>query len=112
MAGQGPTVVAVDPGAAVEQRKRRGFSLRGSGLYIAIAVILAGFIIQNPLFGSPDNLLGILRQMSSIAIMALGLMLVIMVGEIDLSSSGYRSISPSRSPSRSRSASAPSTPSS
>lgn len=79
-------VGASQPGTADRIKRLRGFSLpRASGVLIAIVVVMIVFAVMNQYFLTVQNLLGMLRAMSSLAIMALGEMLVIVVGEIDLS---------------------------
>ena len=58
------------------------------GLAFAIIIVIAVFaIVSKPnTFLTVTNSMVILRGMSTIAIVALGLLLVIIVGEIDLSS--------------------------
>lgn len=59
---------------------------RTSGLLGAIVVVIIGFAIASKgLFLIPENLLGLLRYMSSIAIVGFGLTAVLICGEIDLS---------------------------
>ena len=60
-------------------------ALRVGGLFVAILAIGLLFFLINPAFVNIDVLVSVLRSMSSMAIMALGLTLVIVVGEIDLS---------------------------
>ncbi len=55
------------------------------GLLSAIVVIGVIFSANNPSFISTRNILGMVRSMSSMGLMALGLTLVIIVGELDLS---------------------------
>lgn len=60
--------------------------LRVGGVFIVVLVVMAIFaVISEGRFLIPANLLGILRNMSSVAILGMGLLLVIVVGEIDLS---------------------------
>lgn len=59
--------------------------LRGGGLFIGIVIVMLGFTLLNPAFISFSNLLGILRYMSSVALMGLGFMVVLVVAEIDIS---------------------------
>ncbi|HVX31542.1 MAG TPA: ABC transporter permease [Solirubrobacterales bacterium] len=59
--------------------------LRLGGLTIAIIVVAVVFRLLEPSYLSTEVVLSTLRSMSSLAIMALGLTLVIIVGEIDLS---------------------------
>ena len=74
---------------------KRGFSgagkatvdaaLRIGGLFAAVIAVALVFIFINPNFANPNLAVSVLRAMSSVAIMAIGLTLVIVVGEIDLS---------------------------
>src|SRR5438105_1454375 len=61
--------------------------LRIGGLFVAIVVVGTIFTLTTPghAFLTTDVLISVLRAMASVAIMALGLTLVIVVGEIDLS---------------------------
>jgi len=59
--------------------------LRLGGLLVAIVVVAVVFHGFNDAFLNTDVIISILRSMSSVAIMGLGLTLVIVVGEIDLS---------------------------
>jgi ribose transport system permease protein len=76
--------------------KLTGGSARGIGkrfaetdqplfLYGAFLLLIVGFSIANPLFLSTGNLLNILNQTALVTIMAAGVALVIITGEIDLS---------------------------
>ncbi|MCU1672126.1 MAG: rbsC [Frankiales bacterium] len=59
---------------------------RVGGLMATIVLVVAVFAVaSNGLIMVPDNLLGLLRYMSTIAIVGLGLTFVLIVGEIDLS---------------------------
>jgi ribose/xylose/arabinose/galactoside ABC-type transport system permease subunit len=60
-------------------------ALRLGGLFVAILLVAAAFYMINSAFLNIDVIISVLRSMSSVAIMALGLTLVIVVGEIDLS---------------------------
>jgi ribose/xylose/arabinose/galactoside ABC-type transport system permease subunit len=59
--------------------------LRVGGLFAAVIAVALVFIFINPNFANPNLGVSVLRAMSSVAIMAMGLTLVIVVGEIDLS---------------------------
>ena len=67
--------------------RARAAGLRLGGLAIAIIIVIVVFtLLSKPnTFLTITNFLGVLRYMSTIAIVALGLTLVIVVGEIDLS---------------------------
>ena len=59
---------------------------RTAGLIGTILLVMAIFaIVSDGKFLQPDNLLGLLRYMSTLAIVGLGLTVVLVVGEIDLS---------------------------
>lgn len=60
-------------------------ALRLGGLFAAIIVVALIFIAINPNVANLNMGGSVLRSMSSVAIMAMGLTLVIVVGEIDLS---------------------------
>lgn len=82
------TTLEPSPGPAVGDRLRlAGNSLaRIGGLLIAVLVIGGAFaVLSEGRFIGIANLLGLLRAMSTIAIVGMGLTLVIVVGEIDLS---------------------------
>jgi ribose/xylose/arabinose/galactoside ABC-type transport system permease subunit len=74
------------PPAAMSSRAIAA-ALRVGGIVIAIAIVIIVFtVIAKPnTFFTFTNALGVMRSMSTIAIVALGLTLVIVVGEIDLS---------------------------
>lgn len=59
---------------------------RVGGLVGTVALVIAIFAgVSGGLFLFPDNLLGLLRYMSTLAIIGLGLTVVLIIGEIDLS---------------------------
>ena len=60
-------------------------ALRLGGLFVAIIVVALLFYLLNPAFITGDVLIALLRSMSSVAIMAIGLTFVVICGEIDLS---------------------------
>ena len=64
-----------------------GFSQRlaANALPIAILVIVVGFALVQPAFLKPENLVGIVRQVALIGIMATCMTFVIMTGGVDLS---------------------------
>ena len=65
--------------------RRSTSPLRIGGLFAAVIVVAIIFLLINPHFANPNLAVSVLRAMSSVAIMAMGLTLVIVVGEIDLS---------------------------
>jgi ribose/xylose/arabinose/galactoside ABC-type transport system permease subunit len=76
-----PAAASTAPG-----RGRRIDSVRRvGGLFLAILAVGTVFTILNGSFLTTTNLLELLRSMSSLAIIALGLTLVIIIGELDLS---------------------------
>lgn len=79
---------ARSPETTVAQRLRMAGTsfLRVGGLAMAVVLIALIFSIRtNGQMISSDNLLGIVRSVSTIAILSLGLLFVIVAGEIDLS---------------------------
>ncbi|WP_341955816.1 multiple monosaccharide ABC transporter permease [Microbacterium sp. LWH13-1.2] len=60
-------------------------NLRQSGILVAFIAIVAFFAILNPTFLSPGNLTNIVLQYSYILILAIGMVIVIIAGHIDLS---------------------------
>jgi ribose transport system permease protein len=63
------------------------FKEKQFGIIIAVAILVALVVLGNvfPVFFGPSNILNILSQSSVLAIMAIGLCFVIVVGGIDLS---------------------------
>ncbi len=84
-----PPAPPVPAGSAGERwtGRARAAGLRIGGLVIAILIVVIVFtVLSKPnTFFTITNSLGVMRSMSTIAIVALGLTLVIVVGEIDLS---------------------------
>ncbi len=62
-----------------------GRKLAPFALAIAIGLIVFVFSIAQPAFLNPDNLVGIVRQMTLVGIMAIAMTFVIMTGGVDLS---------------------------
>src|SRR5579883_2008503 len=60
-------------------------ALRMGGLFLAIVLVALAMFVLKPSSFNLDVGISVLRAMSSVAIMSLGLTLVIVVGEIDLS---------------------------
>lgn len=74
---------------------QRGLNaLRVLGLALGLVVIAAVFEIQRPQFASVANLLTLLRSMASLGMIACAQMLVILVGEIDLSIGAVYGLAP------------------
>src|SRR5688500_3052280 len=62
-----------------------GQRLSRHALPLAILAIVIVFAVSQPLFLSPENLIGIVRQVAIIGIMAVAMTFVIMTGGVDLS---------------------------
>lgn len=60
-------------------------NMRQSGIVVAFAVIVAIFAALHPAFLSPTNLTNIVLQYSYILILAIGMVMIIVAGQIDLS---------------------------
>jgi ribose/xylose/arabinose/galactoside ABC-type transport system permease subunit len=85
---QGEPASPVAARARVRRAARFGSSPLGAraiGLVVSIGIVVVIFVAINPNFAKVGNLIEILRAMSSLGIMALGLTLLIIVGELDLS---------------------------
>ena len=52
---------------------------------VGLAIIWTAFTVLNPIFLSPNNLVNLLFDCSTVGIIALGIVCVLMLGEIDLS---------------------------
>lgn len=62
-----------------------GGNLRQSGIFLAFALIVVVFAVLKPVFLSPENLTNIVLQYSYILVLAIGMLFVIVLGQIDLS---------------------------
>ena len=79
------TATGQRPSMSSAGRATLDIALRIGGLFAAIIVVALIFIAINPNIANLNMGASVLRSLSSVAIMALGLTLVIVVGEIDLS---------------------------
>ncbi len=61
------------------------FKFREFGVIIALALMFALFSVLSPYFFNANNLINVLRQVSLLGIIAMGMTMVIVCGEIDLS---------------------------
>ncbi|MCB8839943.1 ABC transporter permease [Aurantimonas sp. VKM B-3413] len=59
--------------------------LAGQGILIAFVVFMIGFSLFSDRFLSPDNLMTVLRQAAIIGVMAVGVTMVVIGGNLDLS---------------------------
>lgn len=62
-----------------------GSSMRQSGIFVALVAIVIVFAIINPSFLSANNLTNIVLQYTYILVLAIGMLFVIVLGQIDLS---------------------------
>ena len=78
---------AATPESVAEVKKKRfgGISMERAGLIIAIILLSAIFGTINPNFFSYTNITNVMRQVSVLAIVSVGLTLTIMLAGIDLS---------------------------
>ena len=58
---------------------------RETGVFFALVVLVAYMSIQSPYFLGQENIFNVLRNMSSITVMAIGMTMIIVTGGIDLS---------------------------
>ena len=61
------------------------FQVRELGIFLALVLLFVFFSFATPHFFNAGNLLNIIRQVSLIGILAMGMTMVIVTGEIDLS---------------------------
>ena len=84
-----PRLIADQPGLAgawASFRRRLGQGELGSlPVLVGVAVIWAIFAIANPNFLTPGNLTNLVLQLAAIGTISLGVVLVLLLGEIDLS---------------------------
>ena len=78
-------IVRPGPSFSGVGRTMVNIAARVGGLFAAVVVVAIAFIVVNPNFANPNLAVSVFRTMSSVAIMAMGLTLVVVVGEIDLS---------------------------
>jgi ribose transport system permease protein len=64
---------------------RRALARRESGVLLALAVLVVAMSLASPYFLRPLNLFNVLRGMSNIGLMCIGVTMVIITGGIDLS---------------------------
>ena len=60
-------------------------SMRELGVFIALILLIVFFSITSPHFLKINNLINIVRQISLLGIIAMGMTMIIVCGEIDLS---------------------------
>jgi ribose/xylose/arabinose/galactoside ABC-type transport system permease subunit len=81
-----PSDVAIEPGSVLEREGWDWASVVRTGtVFVVVGVTWLAFALQSPFFFTGDNIKAILTQSSSVAIIAAGLTIVIIGGEIDLS---------------------------
>jgi len=68
-----------------KKEKKRGERIRQLGPLLALVVLVIFVTILNPSFINPNNLLNLLRQVSTNALIAFGMTFVVVTGGIDLS---------------------------
>ncbi len=78
----------------IKQKIQKNRTIKNyGGVLIALLVLIVLFSILSPHFLNSNNLLTVLSQVSIIAIMALGMTFVLLIGEIDLSVGSIAAIS-------------------
>ena len=82
-----PTATAAAPAHRRQRRSARcSLNLRQSGIYVAFALIVVLFsILTDGVLLQPQNITNIIVQNSYILILAIGMILIIIAGHIDLS---------------------------
>lgn len=85
-ASQGPTQTATPRRAAVAKRQSNVLRvLAGQGILIAFAIFMVGFALVSDRFLSPGNVMAVVRQASIIGCIAVGVTVVVIGGNLDLS---------------------------
>ena len=79
--------MSVEAEVHVSRLKGAFTSKKEVGIFIAFVAIFLFFSVMSPYFFNLENLINILRQISLLGIIAMGMCLVIVCGEIDLSAS-------------------------
>jgi len=69
------------------------FATRESGVFLALVVLCIFMAFSSPYFLKPENIFNVLRSMSTIGIMAIGMTMVIVSGGIDLSVGSVAAVS-------------------
>ncbi len=68
-----------------ESTWKRLFQRRETGVFFALVVLVVYMSMQSPYFLGQENIFNVLRNMSSITVMAIGMTMIIVTGGIDLS---------------------------
>jgi ribose transport system permease protein len=82
------TVDAVESTRAAKRLERRDAFrrlVRSGGIFVALALLWIGLSFASPYFFTQQNILNILLQSSTVGILAAGVTLVLIAGEIDIS---------------------------
>ena len=82
------TDVAAGAARAARRLERRATIIRGvraAGIFVALALLWVGLALASPYFFTQQNILNILLQSSTVGILAAGVTLVLIAGEIDIS---------------------------
>lgn len=74
--------------------KKKSFKMRELGVLIAVIALAVVFSIANSMFLSPSNLLITVRMASELGIMSVGVTLLMIAGEFDLSIGSIYALSP------------------
>ncbi len=68
-----------------ESTWKRLFQRRETGVFFALVVLVVYMSLESPYFLGQENIFNVLRNMSSITVMAIGMTMIIVTGGIDLS---------------------------
>jgi ribose transport system permease protein len=72
---------------------KRLFATRESGVFVALVILIIIMSFASPYFLKPENVFNVMRGMSTIGIMAIGMTMVIVSGGIDLSVGSVAAVS-------------------
>lgn len=77
--------MTIDAGVSLSWVRTTSSSRKELGIFVAFLAIFVFFSLMSPYFFNVENLINVVRQVSLLGIIAMGMCLVIVCGEIDLS---------------------------
>lgn len=71
--------------SSLKNMSKKIFAKQETGIFLVLVVLIGIFLIASKTFGTPTNLLNVIRQIAFNGILAMGMTMVIVNGDIDLS---------------------------
>ena len=65
--------------------EKRNINWNEMAIFLVLAILVISLSIARPIFLSTDNLINVIRQVTMVAILGIGMTFVLIAGEIDLS---------------------------